>query len=250
MNFWEILCYGLIQGLTEFFPVSSSGHLALLPHFLNISDPGVLFDLSMHGGTVLAVIIYFRKDFGELLRKPTSPYLMHLGAATVTTFGLVLLIKQTASDYGRMPWLIAVNLVVFGIVLFVADKFSRRDRELSYKSAVLIGLLQAIAVFPGVSRSGATLLMGRFMGLPRESAARFSFLLSVPVIIGGILFKLPRFFEENLAFELTSCLLGVAISFVVGLCAIHFFLRIFVRTGIGIFCLYRIALAGFILYYL
>ena len=250
MSFLEIFCYGLIQGLTEFFPVSSSGHLALLPHFLNISDPGLLFDLSMHGGTALAVIIYFRKDFWNLLRAPFSPYMLHLTLATVITFGVVLAIKSMAYGYGRTPWLIAVNLIVFGILLYVSDRFSPADKQLSLKAAVLIGLGQAVAIFPGVSRSGSTLLMGRFMGLPRESAARFSFLLSVPVIVGGIVFKLPHFFEDNLAFELSSCLWGVLISFVVGLSAIHFFLKIFVKSGLGVFCLYRIVLAGLVLYYL
>ena len=250
MNFWEILCYGLVQGLTEFFPVSSSGHLALLPHFLNIDDPGLLFDLSMHAGTALAVIIYFRKDFGELLRVPFSPYMVNIAVATVTTFGTVLVIKNTAYGYGRMPWLIAVNLIVFGILLFVSDQYSPGDKSLSWKKSVLIGLSQALAVFPGVSRSGSTLMMGRFVGLPRESTARFSFILSVPIIVGGILFKLPRFYEENLAFEISSCLLGVFVSFVVGLAAIHFFLKIFVRVGMGVFCVYRLALAGFVMWYL
>ena len=250
MSFLEVVCYGVIQGLTEFFPVSSSGHLALLPHFLKISDPGLLFDLSMHAGTVLAVIVYFRKDFWDLLRAPFSSYTVNLLAATLTTFGIVLIIKSTAYDYGRMPGFIAINLVVFGILLFVADQFFRSNQPLSLKNAILIGLMQAVAVFPGVSRSGSTLMMGRFMGLSRESAARFSFLLSVPVIIGGIVFKSPQFFEENLAFELSSCLLGVLVSFIVGLSAIHFFLKIFIKVGIGIFCIYRIVLAGFVLYFL
>ena len=250
VSFFEILCYGLIQGLTEFFPVSSSGHLALLPHFLNIADPGLLFDLSMHVGTALAVIIYFRKDFLELVRAPFSPYMKNLIVATVTTFGLVLIIKNIASEYGRTPQMIAWNLIIFGILLFVADKFSRKDQSLTLKKSMLIGLLQAVAIFPGVSRSGATLLMGRFMGLPRENAARFSFLLSVPVIVGGIVFKLPQFYKGNFTFEIVSCLSGIVISFVVGLSAIHFFLKIFVKVGMGVFCLYRIVLATFILYML
>ena len=250
MDIIDILCYGLIQGLTEFFPVSSSGHLALLPHFLDIPDPGLLFDLSMHGGTALAVMIYFKKDFWDLLRAPFSPYTVYLGLATVTTFGIVLLIKNFAESYGRMPDLIAFNLVFFGILLFLADKFSPRDKSFSPQSAMLIGLFQAFAIFPGVSRSGSTILMGRFLGLSRENAARFSFLLSVPIIIGGIIFKLPEFYREQVAFDLSSCLTGVAVSFLVGLGAIHFFLKIFVNMGIGIFCLYRIILAGFILVYL
>ena len=250
MNFFETLCYGLIQGLTEFFPVSSSGHLALLPHFLKIGDPGLLFDLSMHAGTAMAVVIYFRKDFWKLLRTPFSPYMTNLMIATLTTLGLVLILKNMADEYGREPRAIAFNLIVFGILLYVADRFSRKDGALSLKKSVLIGLLQAVAIFPGVSRSGSTLLMGRLMGLPREDAARFSFLLSVPIIVGGIVFKLPRFYEGNLDFELSSCFLGIFISFIVGLSAIHFFLKIFVRVGMGVFCLYRIILAVCILYYL
>ena len=250
MHFLEILCYGLIQGLTEFFPVSSSGHLALLPHLLDIADPGLLFDLSMHTGTALAVVIYFRKDFWDLLRTPFSPYMINLMVATLTTFGVVLVIKNISYEYGRNPDFIALNLIGFGILLFVADKFSCGDKSLSLKSSILIGLLQALAIFPGVSRSGSTLMMGRFMGLSRMNAARFSFFLSVPIIVGGIFFKLPQFYEESRAFELSSCLSGILISFIVGMSAIHFFLKIFVKVGMGFFCLYRIILAVFILSHL
>ena len=252
MNFFQAVIYGLIQGLTEFFPVSSSAHLAVLPHFFNIQDPGLLFDLSMHGGTVFAVMVYFRKDIRELFDRRKRPYLYNLGIATVATVLLVLIINKSSFAYGRAPKLIALNLVIFGILMVVADLFGRKNQgpsleRLSPFKAALIGFFQGIAVFPGVSRSGSTLTIARWLGLSREEAARFSFLLSIPAIVGGIVFKLPEFVKGDLAFQWIPCLVGVLIAFVIGLLAIHFFLKILLAKGLVPFCLYRIALAVLII---
>ncbi len=238
------LIYGITQGLTEFLPISSSGHLAILPFVLKIKDPGVLFDLSMHAGTALSVIVYFKNRIKTLLRTPKNPLVYNLTVATISTFILAFLIEGVASHYGRNPFLIAFNLFFFGILMWMADAISKPSHQtFSLKGAIIIGLSQALAIFPGVSRSGITLTAARSMGISRTEATQFSFLLSLPVVIAGLFFKLPDFFESSLNFDPWICLFGVITSFSVGLFAIHFFFHSIKKWGLAPFAIYRISLA-------
>ncbi len=273
MDFISALVYGFIQGLTEFLPVSSSGHLAILPLFLKIKDPGVLFDLSMHLGTALSILVYFRSQVRSLLfeggrtifliitgkfQKVSSTigegaFVVNMMLATLSTFVLVLLMKKSALLYGRSPSWIAFNLFFFGLLMFLADRLAKSGKEgqmhfFSPKIALLIGLSQALAIFPGVSRSGSTLTMARFMRLSREEATRFSFLLSLPIILAGFLFKLPDFFQAHLAFDPLLCFFGMTMSFVVGIFTIHFFLKTIKKWGLAPFAFYRVVLAGVIFF--
>lgn len=264
MNNFDAIIYGFIQGLTEFLPVSSSGHLALLPHFLHIEDPGVLFDLAMHVGTALSVIVYFHKEIGILLEeagsmllRKDSPhqkrgFLINMVASTGATFILVMILKKLAFDYGRNPFLIEMNLVLFGLLMYGADRFALKSgkdgdvgqmNSLNMIKAVMIGLSQSIAIFPGVSRSGITLTMARFLHLSRREAGRYSFLLSLPIIIGGFIFQLPKFLIEKHPFDMASFAIGLGVSFLVGLLAIHLFLKLVERIGLIYFSFYRIVLA-------
>ncbi len=270
------LLYGFIQGVTEFLPVSSSGHLALIPRFLDWKDPGVAFDLWMHVGTALAVMVYFHRQilplFGELLillSKPTksmSPnraYLINMIIATFVTGVLALSTRHFGETVGRIPLVIGINLILFGLFMFGADfiaaqrelksthekKTSKEDifQQLCIKESIFVGIFQAMAIFPGVSRSGATLSIMRMMRISRSEAASFSFILSLPIIFIGAFYKAG---ELQGAINIYELFLGVSVSFFVGIITIHFFLQMIKKIGLGIFCLYRILLAVAIFYYL
>jgi undecaprenyl-diphosphatase len=267
MDYISVLYYGIIQGLTEFLPVSSSGHLALLPKLLKINDPGVVFDLAMHLGTALSIIVYFRSELISILKsclnllKRNSPvtdktyFTLNLMIATFVTFVFVMLGKNIAFEYGRTTNFIALNLIFFGIFIWIADhrgvktETVHMSNTIDYKRAALIGLFQSIAIFPGVSRSGATLTISRVLGLSREESAHFSFLLSLPIIIGGLIFKLPEFINGSVSFDLGLCLFGIIISFIVGLITIHYFLIFIKKMGLWVFSIYRVLL-GIVLIYI
>ena len=275
-QFLSALLYGFIQGVTEFLPVSSSGHLALIPKFLDWKDPGVAFDLWMHVGTALAVLTYFHRKIFPLFaalkdlildpRNTNSPnrgYLINMIIATGVTGILALIGKHLGETIGRMPMMIGLNLIIFGVFMYGAD-FIAAQKELGHqmkgfisvndrmntikvKESIFIGLFQAMAIFPGVSRSGATLSIMRMMNFTREEAASFSFILSLPLIFIGAILKVKEIDGQINFLEL---LLGVSISFIVGLVTIHFFLELIKKIGLGIFCFYRIFLAVLIFYFL
>ena len=249
--------YGVVQGLTEFLPVSSSGHLALLPSMLNFSDPGVAFDLWLHVGTALAIIIYFYKDLKPLIfeipnlfnrsyHSTSKNLLINLMTATAVSFVFVILFKIFSSENNRTPLNISINLVVFGLLMWLSDFLGKVKPGLGFthlqiRNSILIGVFQAIAVFPGVSRSGITLTIARYLGIPRQDAANFSFILSLPIVIGGMAIKIPELIKSN-SFDVSLMAIGLVVSFFVGILSIHFFLKIIKRMGLGIFCFYRIIL--------
>jgi undecaprenyl-diphosphatase len=259
VSIFEAIVYGFIQGLSEFLPVSSSGHLALLPYVMDIKDPGVVFDLMMHLGTALAVILYFRR---EILRyaKTFRPSLVNLKdgnsdqwfvrnfifATFVSVFFIVIFMPL--SKFARDPWFIMVNLSAFGALLWGADVYNRKQSQhlespmesgLQLKLAGLIGLAQAFAIFPGVSRSGITLTMALFLCMRRKDAGNFSFLLSLPIILAGILKEVPDLMKESSPIDLSVALAGVVTSFFVGWVTIHFFMKLIARIQLGYFAAYR-----------
>lgn len=264
MTPFEALIYGIIQGLSEFLPVSSSGHLALLPHVMKINDPGVVFDLMMHLGTGLAVMVYFRQDILRYVRTFT-PALVDLKqggddrwfvrnfifATFVSVFMILLLIP--ISKQARDPWIIMVNLMVFGAVLWMADVINRkRPRHLDtpmlqgmqWKLAGMIGLAQAFAIFPGVSRSGITLSAALLLGMRRKEAGAFSFLLSLPIIFAGILKEVPDLMREQDSSGFIALITGIVTSFTVGWLTVHFFMKLITRIQLGYFSIYRWIIAG------
>ncbi len=257
MDLISATIYGVIQGLTEFLPVSSSGHLAILPYFLKIEDPGLVFDIAMHLGTALAVAIYFYKDIIELLKAlirwdredPKFFFAINMIISTIVTVTVVLAMKKFALTFGRAPYLIAFNLVLFAIIMYFADRKKIKlnddymESRVNKKIAFSIGFAQSLAIFPGVSRSGITLTMARMLGLSRVAATRYSFLLSLPIILGAFIFKVSDFFKSDLTFDIASCFWGGIFSFLVGILTIHLFLKFISRVGLGVFSLYRIALA-------
>jgi len=264
------LIYGLIQGISEFLPVSSSGHLALLPFFMTIQDPGVAFDLCMHLGTALAVMVYFRNQLWEMTRnlptamtrfesqEPTVVLARYFLMATAASVVVILCLKPVAG-FARHPGVIAFNQAFFGILLWIADRRQRvngrREEEAVFyeqpgqlKRVCLIGIAQALAIFPGVSRSGVTLTASYGLGLARREAGTFSFLLSLPIIIAGAVVELPHLIGGQASLVAPQVLLtGLITSFLVGLATIHFFMLLIARINLGWFTIYRLALAAVLL---
>lgn len=268
MSILEAIVYGFIQGISEFLPVSSSGHLALLPYIMRIKDPGVVFDLMMHLGTGLAVLIYFRKDIWRYA-KTFTPSLMNLNVegkdrwfvrnfilSTFSSVSLIVLLIPI-SKFARNPLIIVINLTVFGVLLWLSDRYNRNhkkpltepmEQKLQWKLAIFIGLSQALAIFPGVSRSGITLSTALLAGMSRREAGAYSFLLSLPIIMAGILKEIPDIIKEGNQDQFLVLLMGVISSFVIGWLTIHFFMKLIARIHLGYFTLYRIALAILMLF--
>jgi undecaprenyl-diphosphatase len=251
----QAIALGIIQGLSEFLPISSSAHLALAPWLFGWEDPGLAFDVALHFGTLLAVLWYFRSEWAALVRAafgiltsgrvetPEKRRVIYLIIATIPgAIGGYLLQEQAASTF-RSPQLIGVTLIVMGIILWLVDKLVDQRRvlgEMRWIDSLLIGLSQVVALIPGVSRSGATMTTSRGLRFDRESAAEFSFLMSMPIIVAAIVVEGPKALAEGgLTNEIMS---GVVASAVSGWLAISILMRYVSRHSYGIFAFYRVAL--------
>ncbi|HMF88851.1 MAG TPA: undecaprenyl-diphosphate phosphatase [Gemmatimonadaceae bacterium] len=251
----QAIALGIIQGLSEFLPISSSAHLALAPWLFGWEDPGLAFDVALHFGTLLAVLWYFRSEWAALVRAafgiltsgrvetPEKRRVIYLIIATIPgAIGGYLLQEQAASTF-RSPQLIGVTLIVMGIILWLVDKLVDQRRvlgEMRWIDSLLIGLSQVVALIPGVSRSGATMTTSRGLRFDRESAAEFSFLMSMPIIVAAIVVEGPKALAEGgLTNEIMS---GVVASAVSGWLAISILMRYVSKHSYGIFAFYRVAL--------
>lgn len=263
MNLLHAFVLGLVQGLAEFLPISSSGHLILAPWLFGWKDPGLGFDVALHWGTLLAVIAYFWQDiwlivrgFFHSLSKSTRDlqeniyqklaWLLIIASIPGAIIGYLL--ESKAEGVLRdNPLRIALTLAVFGLVLLFADKFGKKQKNLDrikWLDALWIGLSQALAIFPGVSRSGSTIAAGLALGFKREDAARFSFLMSIPIIFGAGLVKVNHFHDGVTSAEL---LVGFASAAVFGFLSIKYLLRYLARHDYKIFVWYRILFAALII---
>ena len=265
MSLLEAIVLGLTQGLTEFLPISSTAHLRIIPAFAGWEDPGAAFTAVTQLGTMAAVLLYFREDLWRIarawarsLRRPELRreldarigWYIVLGTVPIGIFGV--LFKDQIETGARDLYLIGVALIVLGLVLLLAEKVGRRDRsidEIRTKDGFAIGLAQALALVPGVSRSGATITAGLFMGLDRTAAARFSFLLSVPAVVLSGLFQLGGLLggEDGNGASALEVGLATALAFVVGYASIAFLLRFLVRNTLNVFVLYRLLLGAVVL---
>ncbi len=256
MSIFEAIVLGLVQGLTEFILVSSSGHLLIFHEILGTGENSLAFDVALHVGTLAALLLYFRNDLVDLIKhihaKNKQGRLARLLiAATIPAAVAGLLFSGYIDDNLRTPFIAAVSLATVGVLMIIVDKLFEvehgTDKEVSTRQGMGIGIAQAAALIPGVSRSGATMTAGLAAGLGREQAARFSFLLAIPIIAGsalGILLK------ESDGLDTGGWLLtvGVLSAFLSGLMAIKFFLRIVARVGLKPFGLYRIVVAVVVLF--
>ncbi len=263
MSTFQSFVLGLVQGLTEFLPVSSSAHLELTRWFLGWPDPGLAFDVFLHGGTLVALLVYFFQDWWQLTKAGLASlierkigfdrdrlvfWLLVLGTIPGALAGVAFEHKIEASFHGA-PLLIAVNLAALGFLLYWVDgKYAslRNFEELGSKDAFWIGIAQAFAIFPGVSRSGSTITMGRLRGLSREAAARFSFLLATPITAGAVLHKLPevRHLAAAGTLQWGSLITGFIMATIAGLLTIHLLLQYLRFADFRVFAWYRVLLAG------
>jgi undecaprenyl-diphosphatase len=253
----QAIVYGIVQGLGEFLPISSSGHLVLLPWLLGWSDSGLSFDVALHIGTLISLLAYFGRDFAVLARAalasiverrigndPKRRLALNIALASVPAAVAGLLLEEAVETRLRSPALVATALILLGLALYLADRLRPLGKdvtELTTWETLLIGIAQACALVPGVSRSGATITAGRALGASRDAAARFSFLLSAPIIFGAGLFKLDDMVRTGVDLPF---LVAVATSALVGYVAIRYLL-VYVRTRTyGVFVWYRIALGA------
>jgi undecaprenyl-diphosphatase len=262
VDLFKAVFLGVLQGLTEFLPISSSAHLAIFPKLFGWNDPGAAFTAVIQIGTELAVLIYFRKDiwsigsgwvrgvFNKSARAAHEwrmGWFVIIGSVPIVVLGIAL---QSLIDKNfRNLWVIGSTLIVLGIVLGIAERVGRKDtpiENLTLGHAILFGLAQAGALVPGVSRSGATISMGLFLGYEREAATRYAFLLAIPAVVGAGVFKLKDIGGHN-EYGPIPTLVATIVSFVVGLAVIHWLLQYVSKNSYIPFVIYRIALGALVL---
>lgn len=260
MHILEVIILGLVQGLTEFLPISSSAHLRIVGEFLpSRVDPGATFTAITQIGTELAVLIYFRKKIGRVLSRwfgsltgrvarndpdARMGWLVILGTIPIAAAGFLL--QSLIRDNFRSLWITAIVLIVFGVLLGLADHYGKRRRELddlTYPHGIAYGFAQALALVPGVSRSGATTTLGRALGYKRTAVAEYSFLLAVPAVFASGFYELYKSFDEGTGpYSLGETALATVIAFVVGYVVIAFLMRYLQRGSFLPFVIYRVAL--------
>jgi undecaprenyl-diphosphatase len=262
MNALQAIVLGIVQGLTEFLPISSTGHLRIVPAFLGWEDPGAAFSAVIQIGTMAAVLLYFRHDLWRILRTwalslrhpelrreldARMGWYIGLGTIPIGVFGFIF--KDQIESGARSLYLIGTTLIALGLVLALAEKLGRRERDISDlrgRDALVLGLAQAAALVPGVSRSGATISGGLFLGFDRESAARYSFLLSVPAVVASGLFELRDIGGEG-SVGAGPTILATLAAFVVGYASIAWLLRWLTSHSTGVFVVYRVGLGALVL---
>lgn len=260
MTLAQAIILGLVQGFAELLPISSSAHLALAPFFLNFRDPGLAFDVALHFGTLIALVWYFRQEWIEMTasaftilrtRKISTVHerrLVYLVVATIPGGIGGLLLNDYAETTFRSPLLIACTLAVMGVVLWAVDKWSVRSRaieDVTMRDAIIVGCAQVLALIPGVSRSGSTITAGRALHLDRPSAARFSFLMSMPITAAAVVMKMPEAIRtEGVSLPLVAGVVAAAVS---SWLAITVLLRFISKHSFGVFAAYRLLLAAAVL---
>ncbi|MGB3470192.1 MAG: undecaprenyl-diphosphate phosphatase [Erythrobacter sp.] len=284
MTFLQLLIIAVVQGITEFLPISSSGHLILIPYLTDFPDQGPLIDVAVHVGSLLAIVVYFFKDVLVLARggfasigigakAPNAPaerrlfWWIVLGTIPAIVFGLSIKLglfnSFAASTFGitivdddlmssiRFTALIAFNLIVYGILMGIADWFGREDKvfeDMSWRDGLIVGLAQALAIIPGTSRSGVTMTAARALGYKRVEAARFSFLLSIPAVAGAGVLIVPEIFDAGLTLATDALIAGV-LTFLAAFATMAFLMNFLKRASMLVFVIYRVAMGVALLYF-
>lgn len=260
MTILQAIFLGLVQGFTEFIPVSSSGHLILARHFMHLPTSGLTFDVALNIGTLAALVIYFHKDIWSLIKaifskQKETKLAWLLVAATIPAVIAGVLLESAAETSFRSPKLVAINLFVIAILMLCAERYYhlhvRKPTKLddvTNKQALGMGVAQAAALVPGVSRSGSTISIGLFLGMDRVAAMRFSFLLGIPIMFGGIAKKLLEpGFTSQFHQQQAQYILGTLAAFVAGMIAIRFLLSYLSRHSLSLFAYYRIGVSILVL---
>lgn len=263
MTLFEIIILAIIQGITEFLPISSSAHLILPSEILGWNNQGMAFDVAVHLGSLLAVVLFFRQDivamteawFASVLKKQHSAnsrlaWWVIIGTLPAVVFGFMM--KPLIEEYARSAAIIAVTTIAFGLLLLFADKTAKQTKKLdklSLSSVLWIGFSQVLALIPGTSRSGITMTSALMLGFDRESAARFSFLLSIPTILGAGVLATSDLVQAGGVIDWQAMLYGVLFSFVSAYACIYLFLSWISRLGMTPFVIYRLAIGGMLVWF-
>jgi undecaprenyl-diphosphatase len=256
MTWLQIILIAIVQGISEFLPISSSGHLILIPYLTDFPDQGPMIDVAVHVGSLLAIIIYFWRDVVGLARGgfasvglANDPQQRRLfwwvvvGTIPAVLLGLFLKLNGYLESF-RITDLVAVNLIVYGLLLGAADRWGRQEKhfeDLTMRDAILVGIAQAAALIPGTSRSGATMTMARFLGYKRVEAARFSFLLAIPAVMGAGLLAALDLAEASEQLQFDALLAGI-FTFIAAFATMAFLMNFLKRASMLVFVVYRVAL--------
>ncbi len=261
MDYLIAILMGIVQGLTEFIPVSSTAHLRILPELFKREDPGAAFTAVIQIGTLLSLLMYFRKDICNLLKdffislskkdyKNQNLWLsIYIVVGTIPIVFLGLLFKRYIESDFRSLSVIGGSLIIFAIILLISERVGKKEKGIdviNMRDAILIGLAQAFALIPGASRSGVTICMALLLGYRRDVSARFSFLLSIPSVLGAGLLEMKEVWGEAANFNITSVVIATIFSFIFGILSIEFLLRYLVNHRVNLFAYYRIVLGIFI----
>ena len=262
MSVWEALILGIVQGATEFLPVSSSGHLVLLRNIFDIQEPALHFDTALHGGTMVAVIIVLRQDILNILRRIFQPLTLYVIIATIPAVITALVFRGQIEEAFATGSFLGFAFLITAALLFLSEKLYKKNNvtentapvrfqnKMTFKDALFIGLFQAVAVFPGISRSGATISAGLFRHLDRDFAARFSFLLSIPAILGALVLQgidLIGYGMADSGIGLLPVIAGTLSACIVGLFSIRLTLKLVRERSLKCFALYTGILGFFVL---
>lgn len=256
MSLFRAIILGIVQGIAEFLPISSSAHLILIPYLFNWSESGLAFDVALHFGTMLAVLAVFFKEWWDLFigavldiktkKKTTNGRMFwYLIAATIPAALIGMLLDDVIENVIRNKiWLIALCLAIMGVLIFLGDKWANNHykietkfENITLKQAIIVGLAQAFAIIPGFSRSGTTILAGRLQGISKEGITKFTFLLSVPIICGATILKVT-----DLVFT-KEVIIGIITSFAMGIISIKFLLNYIKKHDFSVFAFYRVLVA-------
>jgi len=264
MTWLQIIVLAVVQGLTEFLPISSSGHLILVPAFAGWTDQGLPFDVAVHFGSLGAVCVFFRNDIAGLIRgtgdvlagrsetlQARMAWCIGLGTIPAAIAGLLL--AGWISANLRSPMIVVVTLAGYGALMALVDRFAPRERNISsirIRDAIIIGTAQALSLVPGTSRSGITITAGRLLGFSRQDAARFSFLLSAPVILLATIYQVVKLITGDIEVPWENLAVAALVSGIVAYLSIDFFMRFVSALGLLPFAIYRLILASVILYVL
>lgn len=263
MNFLQLLLIAIVQGVTEFLPISSSGHLILIPYLTNFADQGPLIDVAVHIGSLLAIIIYFWRDVQGLARggfatvglgnDPQQRRLflcILVGTIPAVALGLFLKLGGYLEGF-RITDLVAINLIVYGLLLGVADRWGRQEKsfeDVTLRDAILVGIAQALALIPGTSRSGVTMTAARLLGYKRVEAARFSFLLAIPAVAGAGVLVLFDLAEASAQMQIDALIAGV-LTFIAAFATMAFLMSFLKKASMMVFVVYRVAMGCALLYF-
>lgn len=259
MDIIQALSLAVLQGLTEFLPISSSAHLILLPVLLGWDDQGLAFDVAVHMGTLTAVLVFYRRDIASMSRAwlssltgggvtDESKLFWYVGFGTIPVGLVGITISQQFETLLRSPLIIAAATIIFALLLWFASRRAKENRQtVTVLDMVVVGLFQALALIPGTSRSGITITAGLLMGLERNQAARFSFLLSIPVIALAGMLKAVELLQAEIPVDWSLISIGATVSAIVAYLSIAWFLRLLEKIGLMPFVWYRLLLGGFLI---